>query len=88
MDTEGPFPPSSQGNSYIFVIIDAFSHFGVTNPSPLISSKDAIQTPLHLWITEFGPPQYLVTGCGTENTNQDMAHLCSLFNFSHYPRNP
>ena len=31
MDTKGPFSPSSQKNSYIFVIIDAFSHFvGIT----------------------------------------------------------
>ena len=29
---------------YIFVIIDAFSHFVVTDPSPHISSKYAIQS--------------------------------------------
>ena len=40
MDTEILISPSSQGNSYIFVIIDAFSHFLVTNPAPHISSKN------------------------------------------------
>ena len=88
MDTKGPISPSSQNNSYIFVIIDAFSHFVVTNPAPNITSKYAIQTLLHHWITKFGPPQYLVTDRGTEYINQDMAHLCSLFHISHSPRTP
>ena len=88
MDTKGPISPSSQNNSYIFVIIDAFSHFVVTNPAPNINSKYAIQTLLHHWITKFGPPQYLVTDRGTEYINQDMAHLCSLFHINHSPRTP
>ena len=88
MDTKGPISPSSQNNSYIFVIIDAFSLFVVTNPAPNITSKYAIQTLLHHWITKFGPPQYLVTDRGTEYINQDMAHLCSLFNINHSPRTP
>ena len=88
MDTKGPISPSSQNNSYIFVIIDAFSHFVVTNPAPHITSKYAIQTLLHHWITKFGPPQYLVTDRGTEYINQDMAHLCSLFHINHSPRTP
>ena len=57
MDTKGPISPSFQGNSYSFVIIDAFSHFVVTNTAPHISSKHAFQTLLHHWITYLGPPQ-------------------------------
>ena len=88
MDTKGPISPSSHNNSYIFVIIDAFSHFAVTNPAPHITSKYAIPTFIHHWITKFGPPQYLVTDRGTEYINQDMAHLCSLFHIIHSPRTP
>ena len=79
MNTKGPISPSSDNNSYIFAIIDAFDHFVVTNPAPNIPSKYAIQTLLHHWIIQFGPPQYLVTDRGTEHDNQDLAHLCSLF---------
>ena len=32
MDTKGPINPSSNQNSYIHVIVDAFSHFVVTVP--------------------------------------------------------
>ena len=76
MDTKGPISPTSNGNFYIVVIIDASSHFIITNPSPNINCKHAIHTLLYHWITKFGPPQYLVTDRGTECINQDMAHLC------------
>ena len=56
MHTEGLFSLFAQRNSYIFVFIDAFSHFVVTHLSPRISSKYAFQTLLHHWITKFGPP--------------------------------
>ena len=88
METKGPISSSSQGTFYIFVIIDTFSHFVVTNPAPLISSEYAIQTLLHHGITIFGPPQYLVTDRGTEYINKDMIHFCSLFNIVHSPRTP
>ena len=32
MDTKGPINPTSNQNSYIHVIVDAFSHFVVTVP--------------------------------------------------------
>ena len=55
MDTKGPISPTSNSNSYFFVIIDAFSHFIITNPTPNINSKHAIYTLLYHWITKFGP---------------------------------
>ena len=75
MDTKGPISPTSNGNSYIFVIVDAFSYYIVTNPAPNITPKYAILTLLHHWIAKFGPPQILVTDQGTEYINQDMTHL-------------
>ena len=87
-DTKGPISPSSDGNSYIFVIIDAFSHFIITNPTPQINSKHAIQTLLCHWISKFGPPQYLVTDRGSEYVTKDMAQFCTLFNIRHSPRTP
>ena len=50
----------------IFLINDAFSHSAVTNPAPHISSKYAIQTFLHHWITKLGPLRNLVTDRGTK----------------------
>ena len=87
MDTKGPISTTSNGNSYIFAIIDAFSHFIITNPTSNIKSKHATNTLLYHWITKFGPPQYLVTDRGTEYKNQYMTHLCSL-HIKHSPRTP
>ena len=83
VDTKGTISPSFHNNSYIFVIIDAFSHFVVTNPALHITSKYAIRTLLRRWITKFEPPQYLVTDRGIEHLNRYMAHLCSLFDINH-----
>ena len=80
METKGPISPPSDNNTFIFVIVDAFSHFVVTCPSRANNSQNAIKTLLHHWIVKFGPPQYLVTDRGSEYINKDMTHLCTLFN--------
>ena len=63
-------------------------HFIITNPTPNINSKHAINTLLYHWITKFGPLQYLVTDRGTEYINPEMVHLCSLIHIKHSPRTP
>ena len=88
MDTKGPISPTSNGNSYIFVSIEAFSHFIIINPTRNINSKHAIHTLLYHWVTKVGLPQYLVTDRGTEYINQDMAHEISLFHIKHSPGTP
>ena len=42
MDTEGPINSSSNQNSYIHVIVDAFSHFVVTVPIKQNIAKNAV----------------------------------------------
>ena len=36
MDTKGLISPTSNGNSYLFVIIDAFNHFIITSQTPVL----------------------------------------------------
>ena len=55
MDTKGPINPPNQ-NSYIHVIVDAFSHFVVTVPIKQNNAQNAVNSLLHHWITKFGPP--------------------------------
>ena len=42
MDTEGPISPSSDGNSYVYVIVDAFTHYVVLHPSPKNDAAHAL----------------------------------------------
>ena len=86
MDTKRPINPPSQNNSYIHVIIDAFSHFVVTVLIKSNNAKTVIKTLLHHWIITFGPPIYLVTARGSEYVNEEMAHLCILMGITHSPR--
>ena len=86
MDTKGPINPPSEQNSYIHVIVDAFSHFIVTVPIKSNNAKTAVKTLLHHWVTKYGSPIYLVTDRGSEYNNKDMASLngtikTSLFSY-------
>ena len=42
MDTKGPISPSSDGNSYVYVIMDAFTHYVVLHPSPKNDATKAL----------------------------------------------
>ena len=81
MDTKGPINPPSNQNSYIHVIVDAFSHFVVTVPIKQNNAQNAVNSLLHHWITKFGPPVYLVTDRGTEYINSEFANLCTTMGF-------
>ena len=85
MDTTGPINPPSHNKSYIYVVIDAFSHFVVTVPIKANKTKIA-KTLLHYWTNKFGSPIYLVTDRGSEYVKKEMAHLCTLMGIRHYPR--
>ena len=43
-DTKGPISPSSEGNSYIMVIVDEFTHYVALNPVPHCNAYYALYT--------------------------------------------
>ena len=47
MNTKGPINPPSKQNSYIHVIVDAFSLFVVTVPVKQSNAQNAVNTLLH-----------------------------------------
>ena len=53
-DTKGPISPSSEGNSYIMVIVDAFTHYVALNPVPHCNAYYAYTTLYEHWIAKFG----------------------------------
>ena len=48
-DTKGPISPSSEGNSYIMVIVDAFTHYVAFNPIPHFNAYYAYKTLYEHW---------------------------------------
>ena len=85
-DTKGPISPSSEGNSYIMVIVDAFTHYVALNPVPHCNAYYAYTTHYEHWIAKFGLPEILVTDSGTEFLNNENITLCHLYNIKHKPR--
>ena len=61
MDTKGPISLSSDGNSFVYVIVDAFTHYVVLHPSPKIDATHALTVVFIHWIAKFGIPDILVT---------------------------
>ena len=88
MKTRGPINPPSKQNSYIHVIVDAFSYFVVTVPVEQNNAQNAVNSLLHHWITKFGPPIYLVTDRGLEYIISEFANLCTTMGIRHSPRTP
>ena len=73
-DTKGPISPSSEGNSYIMVIVDAFTHYVALNPVPHCNAYYAYTTLYEHWIAKFGLPEILVTDNGTEFIIMKLSH--------------
>ena len=63
-DTKGPISSSSEGNSYIMVIVDAFTHYVALNPVPHCNAYYAYTTLYEHWIAIFGLLEILVTDNG------------------------
>ena len=84
MDTKGPINPLLKQNSYIHVIVDAFSHFVVTVPVKRNNAQNAVISLLHHWITKFGPPIYLVTDRGSEYNNSELANIWTIWTLQNF----
>ena len=86
MDTKGPLGPSSDGSRFIYVIVNHFSNYIVTVPTPKKECSLCCKCNIHHWISKFGPPQILFTDRRTENFISETANCCTLFIFHHSPR--
>ena len=76
-DTKGPISPSSDGNSYVYVIVDAFTDYVVLHPSSSKSdANNALTMLFDHWIVKFGISDILVTDNGNEYINGEFAQFC------------
>ena len=88
MDAKVPISPSLDGNSCVYVIVDAFTHFVVLHPSPKNDANNALSVLFDHWISKFGIPNILVTDNGNEYITGDFAHFCRTYNVQFKPRTP
>ena len=88
MEMKGPISPSSDGNSYVYVIVDAFTHFVVLHPSRKKDVNNALKVLFDHWIAKFGKPDVLVTNNKNEYINGEFTLFCCTYNVQFKPRTP
>ena len=88
MDTKSSISSSSDGNSYVFVIVDAFTHYVVLEPSSKNDATHALTVLFDHWIVKFRIPDILVTDNRNENINGEFTHFCRTYNVQFKPRTP
>ena len=86
MDTKVPISPLSDGNSYVYAIVDAFIHYVVLHPSPKNDANHALTVQFDRWIVKFGIPDILVTDNANEYINGEFTHFCRTYNVQFKPR--
>ena len=79
IDTKGPINPPSDGHQYIFVIVDAFSHFVTIMCAPKNNAYYAYTGLFKHWFMKFGLPEELRSDNGSEDINTELTHLCKHF---------
>ena len=85
IDTKGPINPPSEGNQYIFVIVDAFSHFVTIMCAPQNNAHYAYNALFEHWFMKFGLPEELRSDNGYEYINAELTHLCKYFEIKFKP---
>ena len=79
IDTKGPIHPTSEGNNYIFVIVDAFSHYVTIMCAPKNNAHYAFTALFEHWFMNFGLPEEIRSDNGSEYINTELTHLCNYF---------
>ena len=79
IDTKGHNHPKSEGNNYIFVIADAFSHYVTIICAPKKNAQNAFTALFEHWFMKFGLPEEIRSDNGSEYINTELTHLCNYF---------
>ena len=85
IDTKGPIHPSSEGNNFIFVIVDAFSHYVTIMCAPKNNAHYAFTALFEHWFIKFGLPEEIRSDNGSEYINTELIHLCNYFEIKFKP---
>ena len=83
VDFVGPYPRTSRGNCYLFVIVDHFSKFTILKPLKNATSRKCIeileQDVFHL----FGVPQFLFSDNGRQFIAKDFKNFLESYGVTH-----
>ena len=85
IDTKGPIHPPSEGNNFIFVIVDAFSYYVTIMCAPKNNAHYAFTALFEHWFMKCGLPEEIRSDNGSEYINTELTHLCNYFEIKFKP---
>ena len=91
MDIQGPFVPTTLGNTYVLNIKCVCTHFSVSLALPNTTALTVATTFLNTWVQFFGAPQKVLTDNGSNFTStlfEDMLTLMSARGIKTSPYHP
>ena len=85
VDTKGPIHPTSEEKNYIFVIVDAISHYVTIRCAPKNNAHYAFTALFKHWFMKFGLLVEIRSDNGSEYINTEVTHLCNYFEIKFKP---
>ena len=86
IDTKGPIQPTSEGNNYIFVIVDAFSPYVTIMCAPKNNAYYAFTALFEHWFMKYLDYQKKLDQITDRNTlTLSVTHLCNYFEIKFKP---
>ena len=79
LDLVGPLPPSHNGNTYIFTMMDRYTSFVEAIPMLRITSDACVEALLKNWIAKFGLPSTIITDQGRQFESHIFSKICMYF---------
>ena len=85
IDAKGPISPPSEGNQFIFLIVDAFSHFVTLMCAPKNNAHYAFTASFEHWFAKFGLPEEIRSDKVSKYVITDLTHHCKCFEIKFKP---
>ena len=79
MDFLGPLEKSVEGNQYVLILVDAYSHWVEGFPMKTMEAQEVAKILFREVITRYGTPKTLLTDRAPNFIGKIMQSLCSLF---------
>ena len=76
----GPLPPSSQGHTHLFTVIDQSTRWAEAIPIADTSAAGCAEAFFQGWVSRFGVPDTLTSDRGSKFSSEVWAAVCKRIN--------
>ena len=84
LDLVGPFPPSREGHTHLFTMVDRATRWAEAVPLASTDVRACAEAFFRGWISRFGVPDNITTDRGAQFTSEVWAALCTRLGIVHH----